>query len=124
MTATDSLIAVWGTGKPVGATGTDFQVGFTAQQKIDAINTWMVLVGAAKKALLNPSDVLNAIVAADYATLAQSDRILLGTLLSGSQVDASQGTNIRAAVQNMFAGKTATLSALSALVAPYDNPRW
>jgi hypothetical protein len=46
----------------------------------------------------------------------------LTLLLQGDLVDASPGTSIRTGIQALFAGKTATLTALGALVAPFDSP--
>lgn len=106
----DALIAKWGT-----LTG-------TTQQKLDAINAATVTLSTPKPAILSPSDVINAIVPADLASLTTAQVTLLGMVLSGSTVDASAGTTVRAAVAAIFSGKTTTLSQLSALVSKYDNP--
>lgn len=125
-TARESLVAVWGVGRPAGVTGTNFNPGDPAPVKLDAINTWVIAKGVADRAILDPSLILNTIVPADLAALTQLQTLQLTLLLSGTAVDASQGTTIRAAIQNMFVGKTATLAALGALVAPFDSPtiRW
>jgi hypothetical protein len=119
----DALIAAWNgaTQPPAGVTGTAL-TGLTTAQKIAAVNAWTV-AGSVTKALLAPSDILNAVVPADLASLTQLQVLQLSMLLSGALVDASQGTSIRAGVQNIFAGKTQTLANLGALVAPFDSPK-
>src|ERR1044072_6365750 len=84
----DALVAVWTTGKPANVTGATFSAGSPAATKLAAINGWIVAKGSPDKALLNPSDILNAIVFADLAALTQLQVTQLGTLLSGTQVDA------------------------------------
>ena len=93
--------------------------GMTDVQILAAVNA--KTVAAPKKALLSPSAVLNAIVAADLAALTPAQVSQLTLLLQGSTVDASANTTIRAAALAMFAGKAQTLSNLGALVAPFDN---
>lgn len=117
----DALTAAWNgaTQPPAGVTGTGLTAQMTTQQKLDAINAWTVV--SAKKALLSPSAILNAIVAADLAALTSAQVSFLTLVLQGSTVDASAGTTVRAAIQTIFSGKTVTLSQLAALVAPYDN---
>ena len=106
-----ALIAKWATLTP----------GTTAQ-KLTQINTLTVQTAANGKAILAPSDILNAIVFADLAALTQLQVTQLTLLLQGSVVDASVGSSIRTGIQALFAGKTQTLANLSALVAPYDAP--
>lgn len=118
------MVSVWTAGKPVGATGATFVVGDSIATKLAAINGWTVSKGAPDRALIDPSAVLNAIVPADLAALTQLQTLQFSLLLSGSQIDASQGTTIRAGVQSLFAGKTTTLANLGTLVAPYDSPSW
>jgi hypothetical protein len=72
---------------------------------------------AVQRALLAPTDILNAIVPADLASLTQIQTSQLSMLLSGSLVDVSVGSAVRAAIRALFAGKTTTLSQLNALVA-------
>ena len=122
MAARDELIAVWTAGKPANATGSTFASNAPAETKITAINGWTVPKGSANQAILEPTKILNTIKATDLAALTQLQVLQLTLLLSGNSVDASQGTNVRAGVQAIFSGKTETLQALSALVAPYDNP--
>jgi len=105
----DALIAKWAT-----LTG-------TTQEKLDQINT-LTVPAPAKKALLSPTDIINACVFADLAALTQLQVLQLSLLLSGSTVDASPGTPTRLGIQALFNGKSATLANLGALVAPYDNP--
>lgn len=106
----DALIAKWAQGS-----------GTTAQ-KLVQINALTVATGVPVKALLTPSQILNACVPADIAALSSAMVTLLALLLSGSQVDASVGTTVRTGIQTIFAGKTTTLSQLGTLVAPFDNP--
>jgi len=98
---------------------------FTTAQKLAAVNA--LTVATPQKAILAPSAVINACVAADLAALTAGQIALFALLLAGSSVDASQGTTIRAGVAAIFAGKTTTLANLTALVAPFDNattPWW
>ena len=104
---------------PAGVTGQGLSANDTPGQKIAKINTWTV--AAPQKALLAPSQILNAVVFADLAALTQLQVLQLSLLLSGSQVDASVGTPIRLGIQALFNGRAATLAALGALVAPFDN---
>lgn len=122
--AVNALIAAWNsvTQPPAGVTGTGLTAGMTTQQKIDAVDGWTVAVAGHLPALLTPSQILNAIVFADLATLTQLQVLQLTLLLSGTTVDVTSGTIIRAAIQALFAGKTTTLANLAALVAPFDNP--
>jgi hypothetical protein len=106
----DALVAKWAT---LGA-------GTTAQ-KLTALNA-LTATGSPQKAILSPSSILNAIVFADLAALTQLQVSQLTLLLAGNDIDASQGTPIRAGIQALFAGKTATLNNLGALVAPFDAP--
>jgi hypothetical protein len=110
---------------PNGVTGTAITGAMTTAQKLAAINTWTV--PNPQKAILSPSAVLNAIVAADLAALTATQVSFLTLVLQGSSIDASVGTTVRAAIQTIFTGKTTTLSQLGSLVAPYDNvtqPWW
>lgn len=107
----DALIAKWPTLTP----------GTTAA-KITQLNATTVAIGGPQKITLAPSAILNAIVFADLASLTQLQVSQLTLLLAGTSVDVSQGTTIRAGIQALFAGKTATLIALGALVAAADTP--
>jgi len=107
----DALISKWAT-----LTG-------TTPQKLDQINALTVSTGVPQRAMLAPSDIINAIVSTDLAALTQLQTLQLTLLLQGGTVDASQGTTIRAAALALFAGKTQTLANLAALVAPFDNPK-
>lgn len=93
----------------------------TTQEKLDQINA-LTVSAPAQKALLTPSQILNACVPADLAALAQLEVLQLTLLLSGSTVDVSQGTTIRLGVQNIFTGSVQTLQNLAALVAQFDSP--
>lgn len=105
----DLMIAKWAT-----LTG-------TTDQKLATLNA-ATAPGPAVSAMLTPSQILNAIVFADLAALTQLQVSQLALLLSGGTVDASPGTSIRLGIQALFQGKTATLTALAALVAPFDSP--
>lgn len=107
----DALIAKWATLTP----------GTTAQ-KLVQINALTVLTGVPVKAVLTPSQILNACVAADIASLTTAQVTLLTLLLQGSTVDASIGTTVRAGVVAVFSGKATTLAQLGALVVPFDTP--
>ncbi len=107
----DALIAKWATLNP-GPT----------QQKLDQINALTVAAGAAQKAILTPSQIINAIMPTDLAALTTAQVAFLTLVLQGAQVDASQGTTVRLAIQTIFQNKAQTLSQLGALVAPFDSP--
>jgi hypothetical protein len=117
-----ALINAWNsvTQPPAGVTGTGL-TGLSTANKLIAINVWTV-VGTPVKAILSPSQILNAIVFADLAALTQLQVSQLTLLLAGTAIDASPGTSIRLGIQALFAGKTATLANLGALVAPFDSP--
>lgn len=106
----DALIAKWPSLTP----------GTTAQ-KLAQLNA-LTVPATALKAILAPSQILNACVFADLAALTQLQVSQLSLLLAGSSVDASAGTSIRAGIQALFAGKATTLANLAALVAPFDSP--
>ena len=104
----DALIAKW----PSIA-------GANTAAKLAAINT--LTVPSAQKALLSVNDIINAIQPADFPNT-QIPLMQMQLLIGGRDVvDASIGTTIRSVFTTIFAGKTATLAALGALVAPYDN---
>lgn len=107
----DALITKWATLSP----------GTTAQ-KLAVLNAITVAKGSANPAILTPSQIVNACVPADIASLTTAQVTLLTLLLQGSAVDASAGTTVRAGVIAIFTGKVTTLSQLAALVAPFDNP--
>lgn len=117
-----TLRAAWNgvTQPPAGVTGTALTAQMTTQQKLDAVNAWTI-DGPLPSPLVTPSQILNAIVPADLASLTTAQVALLTLLLQGSTVDASNGT-IRTAVKAIFSGKTQTLQNLAALVAPLDVP--
>lgn len=94
----------------------------TTAQRLTALNA-LTVTGPAQKALLTPSQIINAVVPADLAALTTAQVSILTLVLQGSTVDGSVGTTVRAAVQNIFAGKTQTLSNLGALVTPFDSPQ-
>src|SRR5512139_406193 len=94
----------------------------TTEQKLAAVNALMV-TGSAIPCVVTPSQILNTIVFADLAALAQLQISQLSCLLSGGTVDASPNTTIRLGLQTLFAGKTTTLQALAALAAKYDSPQ-
>lgn len=106
----DALIAKWATLTP----------GTTAA-KLTQLSA-ITVAGAPIKAVLTPSQILNACVPADIAALTPAQVTLLTLILQGSTVDASQGTTVRAAAVAIFTGKVTTLAQLGALVAPFDAP--
>lgn len=106
-----ALITAWSTLNP----------GTTAAKLVQA-NAAVVPTGVPVKCLLAPSQILNACVPADIASLTTAQVTLLSLLLAGSSVDASQGTTVRIGIQSIFAGKTTTLAQLGALVSPFDAP--
>src|ERR1035437_891413 len=93
----------------------------TTAAKLAQLNALTVAI-AAQKAIISPSQILNAVVFADLAALTQLQVTQLTLLLQGGTVDASAGTSIRLGIQTLFAGKTQTLANLGALVAPFDSP--
>lgn len=111
----DALVTKWATLTP----------GTTAA-KLAQINT-LTVAGPAGKAILSPSQILNAIAFSDLATFTQLQVSQLTLLLAGTSIDASVGTTVRAGIQALFTGKTASLTALGALVTPLDTttiPWW
>src|SRR5882724_7203503 len=119
----DALKTAWNgaTQPPTGVVaGTAITVGMTTQQKIDAVNSWMV-VGASRPMIIPPSAILNACTQADLAALTTNQLQLLQLMLSGQSVDASNGTALRAVIIAIFNGKP-SITSLSALAALYDSP--
>lgn len=116
-----ALQAAWGsaTQPPANVTGTALTSGMTTAQKIAAVNGWTV--SAPQRAILTPSQILNAILPADLESLTTAQVSLLTLVLQGSTVDGSAGTTVRTVVLAIFSGKTTTLASLAALVAPFDN---
>lgn len=116
-----ALIAAWNgvTQPPAGVTGTGLNGGMTTQQKLNAVNGWTV-AGPAKPMIIDPNKIISTFVAADLLSLSTSALQVLGLVLNGNVVDASPGTQVRAVVQQVFAGKTATLNALKALSDSFD----
>lgn len=106
----DALVTKWGT------------LSGTTAAKLSQINASTVPVAAQGIANVTPSQILNAIVFADFAGLTQLQVSQLTLLLAGGLVDVSKNSSIRTGVQALFAGKTATLANLAALVAPFDLP--
>src|ERR1700681_3567899 len=92
----------------------------TTAAKLAQING-LTVAGPTGKAVLAPSQILNAIVFADLAALTQLQVSQLTLLLAGSSVDASVGSTIRLGIQALFAGKATTLANLGALVSPLDT---
>jgi hypothetical protein len=116
-----ALTTAWNSGvqPPAGVTGTAL-TGLTTAQKVAAINAWTVV--APLPAILNVTDVINAVVAADLLALTATQlQVLTLLLMGGSTVNGSPGTTVRAVFQSVFAGKATTLANLTALVAPFDN---
>jgi hypothetical protein len=106
----DALVTKWATLTPG-----------TTDAKLTQLNG-LTATGATGKAVLSPSQILNAIVFSDLATFTQLQVSQLELLLSGASIDASSGTTVRAGIQALFAGKTTSLANLGALVAPFDAP--
>lgn len=120
-----ALINAWNAGTvPVGATGTPL-TGLTTANKIIAVNGWGV--ARPQPAIITPTQLLNAIVAADFAGLGVQGLSQLQIILTSSDVDISIGNQIRAILSTLFSGKTTTLANITALAAPFDNatvPWW
>jgi hypothetical protein len=106
----DALVVKWAT-----LTG-------TTDQKLTSINALTVAKGSANPAILTPSQIINACVPADIASLTSAQVTLFTLLLQGGTVDASVGTTVRAGIIAIFTGKTTTMNQLGALVAPFDSP--
>ncbi len=92
------LINAWNsvTQPPTGVTGAALTGGMSTTQKMAAVNAWTVLAPAVPM-IVTPAQILNACTASDLAGLTTTQLQLLQLLLSGSQVDASNGTTLRAA---------------------------
>ena len=116
-----ALINAWNspTQPPTGVTGSGLAPGDTTAQKVAKVNGWTV--AAPQKAMFTGTQIINTIVATDLAGLTALQVAQLQLLILDASIDASTGTSVRTAIQNMFAGKTQTLQALAALVAPFDN---
>lgn len=115
------LQTVWGTTTlPSGVTGTALAGTDTAAQKIAKLNAWTV-VGSATKAVLPTYSIYNAIVPSEFQALTAANQQYVRDILGMGTVDASVGTNVRAVISSIFAGKV-TLTNLAALVAPFDAP--
>ena len=117
----DALTAAWNsaTQPPAGVTGQPLQAGDSTATKIGKINGWAV--GNAQKALVPPSDILNCVVPADLSALTDHQLNLINIYMQGTSIDVSSGSNIRAAFQTLFAGKTTTLQNFQNLVSPFDS---
>lgn len=125
-----ALITAWnnaslatGATLPSGVTGSLLN-GLTTAQKIATINAWMI-TGTALAPNIPVGLVKGCIQAADLLTLSATQQWAIAFMLDGAQdgrVYAPVGGQLRALFANVFAGKTTTLNALSALVATYDTP--
>jgi hypothetical protein len=93
----------------------------TTAVKLAQLNA-ITVAATSQKAIIKPSDILNAVVFADLAALTQLQVTQLTLLLQGGDIDASVGTSIRLGIQTLFAGKATTLANLGTLVAPFDSP--
>lgn len=93
--------------------------GMTDAQIAAAVNA--KTIPNPKPALIPPTKIVNAIVPADLVALSTNNLLALTFLLSGSEVDGSPGSSVRAGIQAIFSGKTTTLQNLAALVIPFDN---
>ena len=105
-----ALVTAWG-----GLTG-------TTAQKLATANAAVLPTGVPAPCILTPSQIINACVPADIASLTTAQVTLLTLLLQGGSVDASAGTAVRLGIQTIFAGKANTLAQLGTLVAPFDTP--
>lgn len=112
----DAFITKWATLNP----------GTTAA-KLAQINA--ITVAAPLPAVVTPTQVINAIVLADFKGLTQLQQSQFTNILQsgGGTLNGSAGTLVRAWFQDAFSGKATTLANLTALVAPFDNatvPWW
>lgn len=111
----DAFIAAWNAGGiPANTTGTSITGGMTAAQKLAAVNGWTI-AGPTNVTLVPTHKIFNAIVAADFTSLSASDKARLDRIFSLGAVDASPGTNVRAEIASVLAGKTTSLANLQAL---------
>ena len=108
----DALVTKWAT---LGSSQ-------TTQQKLDSLNSLTLQSSTPLPLVIPPSAIINAIVPSDLATLPSSRVAIMSLLLSGSAVDVSKNTTIRAGLQNIFSGSSTTLANLAALAASYDAP--
>ncbi len=123
----DAFIAGWNsvTQPPAGVTGTGLTGGMTTAQKLAALNAWTVVHPTT--ALVTPTQLLNSIVAADFAGLGVQGLSQLQILMTSTQVDISFGSQIRSILSTLFSGKVTTLANITVLAAPFDNatmPWW
>lgn len=106
----DALVAKWAT-----LTG-------TTEEKLVAINELTVVLPA-NKAILSPTQIVNAIAYSAIAALSADKQGELQILLSGPNVDASIGSTVRAGLASIFASSATTLANLAKLYEPFDHPK-
>lgn len=124
----DSLISAWNAGgipAAAGITGTPIAGGMTTTQKTAAVNSWVV-PGPTQPTIIATYRIYNAIVPADFASLTAANQQLVRDIFGMGTVDASPGTNVYTTLASVFAGKTATLNALTALANTFKTtlPWW
>lgn len=106
-----ALISTWGT------------LSGTTASKLAQINA-LTVAGDPQPAIIPVNKIVNAIAPADLLALTTNQLLTLQLILFGNtSVDGSPGTTVRLVFQQIFTGKTVTLAALGALVAPFDTPQ-
>lgn len=115
-----TLINAWNsaTQPPSGVIGTAL-TGLTTAQKIAAVNAWTI--ATPQRALVTSTQLLNSVLAADFAGLGVNGLSQLQIILTTPLVDISINSQIRSMLSTLFAGKTTTLANITALAAPFDN---
>lgn len=122
VTAWNNASQTTGATLPAGVTGT-LLTGLSTTNKLAAINAWTI-AGPAMTAIIPVRQVIAAIAEADYMTLTALQLQQLQFLMqSGENVYAPVGGTVRLVFATIFAGKTTTLNALTALVNQYDAPQ-
>lgn len=121
-----ALTTAWNAqGVPAGASGTAITGAMTTAQKLVAANSWTV-PGVTSPTIIATYKIYNAIVPADFQALTAPNQQLVRDIFGMGTVDASPGTNVRATLASVFAGKTTTINALLALDAAFTStiPWW
>lgn len=120
----DVLISAWNnpTQPPPGVTGTGLTAGMTTQQKLDAVNAWMV-ASAALPMIIPTYSIYNLIVRSEFNALTAAFQQSVRDIISMGTVDASPGTQARAQMIAIFPNGTQTFANLSTLAGKFDAPQ-
>ena len=122
----DALISAWNAGgKPNGATGTSITGGMSTQDKIDAVNGWLVS-GDATPMIVEAHKILNAIDVTEYKALSAAQKDVVRLMLSMGSVDVSPNTQGHALLLDTFGTCNTTKANFVAIANTFKNtiPWW